>query len=435
MALVRSKTRGAILLARAHPPAPETADQWLIGLRWIAIAGMFATTIIAERLVPALHVTPLLVILAATVALNLLWTLLVTVRPGPGLLPAQILCDVLPLTGMLWFSGGTQNPFAAFMTFHIVLAGLLSGARAALAVVGASLAAFALLSFAPALPLASASLGAERVQHIGGLVSLLSLAAFIGFFVFIYVQRVEELRAQAQRHGKLAMLGQLVGAMSHELNTPLATILLASRDLAELGTQLAEKHAGEDAADVAKLSRTVAAEAQRAADIIGMMRGQVRPDQGAEDVEVAGFVRDFAGRELDRLGFTGERRLPSGEAIPARVLKAGLAQVLTNVLTNAVQATHDQPRPTIEVVVADRRGRLEVSVRDDGPGIAPEVLGRLGEPFHTTKDARGGMGLGLYLSSILAERMDGVLHVESPAAGGSGTLVTLSLKKQRPEAR
>jgi two-component system sensor histidine kinase RegB len=222
--------------------------------------------------------------------------------------------------------------------------------------------------------------------------------------------------------------------MSHELNTPLATILLASRDLAEVGTQLAAGQGGEDAADVARLARTVADEAQRAADIIGMMRGQVRPDQASEDLDVAAFVRDFAGRELDRLGYAGERRLPGAEAVPARVLKAGLAQVLTNVLTNAVQATGGQARSTIEVTVADRRGRLEVSVRDDGPGIDPDVLGRLGEPFHTTKDAGGGMGLGLYVSSVLAERMDGVLHVESPA-GPAGTLVTLSLKKSRPSGQ
>jgi two-component system, sensor histidine kinase RegB len=434
MSLVRPKTRGAILLARATPPGPESADQWLIGLRWIAIAGMFATTIIAERLVPSLPLSPLLTILAATVGLNLGWTFLSLRRPSPRLLPAQIISDVLPLTAMLWFSGGAENPFAAFMTFHIVLAGLLCGWRVALAVVGLSLAAFALLAFAPALPLDGARFGAERVKHIGDLVSLFTLAGFIGFFVFIYVQRVEELRTQAQRHSKLAMLGQLVGAMSHELNTPLATILLASRDLAEVGEHLSRQAGDEDAADVVRLSKTVAGEAQRAADIIGMMRGHVRPDEASEDVDLAAFVRQVAEKELDRLGFTGERRLPAPEPVPARILKAGLAQVLVNVLTNAVQATHRQPHAVIEVAVADRRGRYEVTVRDDGPGIAPEVLGRLGEPFHTTKQGGGGMGLGLYVSSVLAERMDGVLHVESPA-GPTGTQVTLSLKKSRPSGQ
>jgi two-component system sensor histidine kinase RegB len=281
------------------------------------------------------------------------------------------------------------------------------------------------LSFATPLPLASAPLGPARVQHIADLMAVAALSGFSGFFIFVFVQRMQDLRRENERNEKLAMLGRLVGGMSHELNTPLATILLASRDLVEVGRESANQ-------EVQSLAQTIADESQRAADLIGLMRGHVRPGQLTETIDLSTFVAEFAGRELDRLGFAGERVLPPAVPLPVLVLKAGLSHVLKNVLTNAVEAiAAAQPRvphPRIEVSIVPTPGaRVEIGVRDNGPGIEPDVLDRLGEPFQTTKEAKGGMGLGLYVSSVLADRMGGELRVDSP--DGGGTRVTLSLKR------
>jgi two-component system sensor histidine kinase RegB len=430
MASIISRARGRVLFGRATPRAPseETADSWLVRLRWVAVCGMLLTTLIARRLVPALPTAPLFITVAAIALVNAFWMVWVRRRVATGDSPTvapQIVVDVLALSVVLWFAGGVDNPFAVFLTFQIVLAGLLCTATTALGVTGLTLIAVGVLSFATPLPLASAPLGPARIQHIADLMAVAALSGFSGFFIFVFVQRMQDLRRENERDSKLAMLGRLVGGMSHELNTPLATILLASRDLVEVGRESANQ-------EVQQLAQTIADESQRAADIIGLMRGHVRPGQLNETIDLPVFVADFAARELDRLGFSGERVLPAAEAIAVPVLKAGLSHVLKNVLTNAVEAiSAAQPpvgRPRIEVSVTPAPGgRLELSVRDNGPGIEPDVLERLGEPFQTTKEAKGGMGLGLYVSSVLAAPMGGELRVDSP--DGGGTRVTLSLKR------
>jgi two-component system sensor histidine kinase RegB len=417
--------RGAVLLSGARPPSEETADRWLIRLRWVAIMGMLTTALLGERLVPALRLTPLLGVIGAVAVLNAFWMVWVHRHSAPGqprFVAHQIVLDVPALALVLWFSGGVDNPFAVFLTFQIVLAGLLCSAATTLAVTGLTLVAVGVLSFADPLPLDSAPLGAARISHVGELMSVAALSAFSGFFVFVFVQRLQELRQGSERNEKLAMLGRLVGAMSHELNTPLATILLASKDLVELGRESGN-------ADIQELSRTVAVEAQRASDIIGLMRGHIRPGQRGETIDLAAFVAAESEKELARLGYRGTLDVHVPGPLPQPVLEAGLGQVLKNVLKNAVEATAAVPAPRIEVRVdvAERAGRIDISVADNGPGIDPSLMDRLGEPFQTTKAGHGGMGLGLFVSSTLAQRMGGELHVEVP--DGGGTRVTLSLPR------
>jgi two-component system sensor histidine kinase RegB len=284
------------------------------------------------------------------------------------------------------------------------------------------LVAAGVLSFAPALPLTSAPMGAARVEHMAELMSVAALSAFSGFFVFVFVQRLQDLRREKEQSEKLAMLGRLVGGMSHELNTPLATILLASRDLALVG-----KEAGSD--EIAQLSTTIADEAQRASDIIGLMRGHVRLGQTDDAIDISAFVVDETDRELGRMGWKGDKHVTTPGPVVMRVLKAGVSQVLKNVLKNAAEATANQVAPRIEVAVQVSQAdeRVEISVRDNGSGIDPSLLDRLGEPFQTTKEDRGGLGLGLYVSSLLAKRIGGALHVDLPEGGG--TRVTLSLAR------
>jgi C4-dicarboxylate-specific signal transduction histidine kinase len=100
-----------------------------------------------------------------------------------------------------------------------------------------------------------------------------------------------------------------------------------------------------------------------------------------------------------------------------------LVQVLLNLLMNAADAMSGTGGITIEATSAE--GRVRLSVTDTGPGIAPEVEGRLFEPFVTTKPTGKGTGLGLAVCHSLIERAGGTIRTERPEAGGACFVLSL----------
>lgn len=421
--------RGQAVVVAGQVAYDDPADRWLVLLRWVAIGGMGATIVVATSLVPGLNVAGLFAVLLVIAASNLFWMGALTLkarnraalldRPeGRRWVEVQLVADVTLLTAMLWFAGGITNPFVAFLTFQIALCGLLSSPRATIGIACLTIVAVGLLCLAPPLPPLT-----SWEETMATVVSITSIAALLGAFVAVYAQRLDRLRQESGRNEKLAVLGRLVGAMSHELNTPLATILLSSRDLERYGEQMPP-------AEAKQLVSTIAAEAERANEIIGLVRGHVGPDQIVEVVELASFVEKIAAEELDRLGFSGERRFELEGPLRVPVMKRALVQLLVNVLRNATEASLLSRRRRITITVKQLAGQAEVSVEDKGPGFTPEILARLGEPFQTTKEKQGGMGLGLYVSGMLAKQMDSVLRVQS--APGGGARVSLSIDLASP---
>jgi two-component system sensor histidine kinase RegB len=415
----RARQLAVGIVARAPLPG-DSADRWLVQLRWLALVGMSATVLLGKRLVPGIAVAPLVGALSLIAVVNVAWSLALrgaTTRE-PRFVAAQLATDLGLVTVLLWHSGGLRSPFAVFLTFHLALAGILTTWRTTIGLLALTFGAIVVLLGADPLPLEGAPIGRASVELLAGLVSMASLTAFLGFVVLAYARRLERYREEAARNEKLAMLGRLVGGMSHELATPLATIVLASGDLAEMT-------AAEGGPEAAGLARTIAEEARRASDLIGLMRGHIRPDERAEAVDLAALVSDIASVELDRLAFDGERVVRARGPQPASVMTVALRHVLRNLLQNAAHATEGVAAPRIEVEVAARRGALEVRVADNGPGFSDEVLAHVGEPFRTTKEAEGGMGLGLYVCSVLARQMGGELRVGQGAAGGAEVVLRL----------
>src|SRR5688572_20912862 len=106
--------QSVLAFARAQFGTPSAPARWLVALRWVAILGMFVTTMVARKLVPSIEAGPVLIVLGVLVLVNGFWTLIVTLIDGEAketTIAAQLLMDVLGLSAVLWFSGGVSNPF------------------------------------------------------------------------------------------------------------------------------------------------------------------------------------------------------------------------------------------------------------------------------------------------------------------------------------
>lgn len=243
--------------------------------------------------------------------------------------------------------------------------------------------------------------------------------------------RAERLRAHAllrlDQVGRLNALGELAAGMAHELNQPL-TAMLANAQAAQ--RLLADVPPDVDAARGA--IEQSARQARRASDVVGRLRRTVaRPDVGTrmQPVDLGDSVRqalELIEPDLRRLGVQPDLKVDAA-ATSVQAEPVALEQIVHNVLTNAMQALEqvppDERRLELGVVRDGLRGALVV--RDSGPGIAPEALAHLFEPFFSTR--ADGLGLGLSLCETLAASMGGTLTGANSPPRGAEFRLSLSL--------
>ncbi len=225
-----------------------------------------------------------------------------------------------------------------------------------------------------------------------------------------------------QERDRLAALGQMAAGLAHEVKNPLGAIKGAAQLLNEPadGTPV-DPTAGE-------FLSIILEEVERLDRVVGSVLDYARPSKGNPgETDVNSVVR----RTLQVLSSDRDEDCSFETDLVAdlpmvRADAEQLRQVLINLMRNAVQAMNGSGRVLVSTRARSARTALpewvEVSVRDDGPGIAPQVLKSLFVPFFTTKDR--GTGLGLAISQRVVEEMGGRIEVASqPGAGSTFTVV------------
>jgi signal transduction histidine kinase len=242
-------------------------------------------------------------------------------------------------------------------------------------------------------------------------------------------RRAEELLRLGQV-GRLNTLGELAAGMAHELNQPLTAVLA--------NTQAAQRLLADDPPEMntARSAMTQAVEqARRAADVVGRLRRAVeRPDanQQSQAVDLVEAVRRalyLLEPESQRRGISPQLEGPSRLLVQADPV--ALDQIVHNLLLNALQAMErvDASHRHLLLTLTVQGGQAELAVADSGPGIAPDVLPRLFEPFFSTRE--GGLGLGLSLCESLAQGMGGSITAANGSADGAVFRLRLPLKEER----
>jgi two-component system sensor histidine kinase HydH len=247
---------------------------------------------------------------------------------------------------------------------------------------------------------------------------LLVALALVAWSARRAIAEAERARAEDER---LAALGNLAAGIAHEIRNPLNTIGLTCRYLERYVVQACEKPGCRAefnrnfeivASEVGRLSRTL--------DDFLLLARPAELDLSECDLDaVADDALALFSRELEEAGIRLERR--RGGDLLAAADRDRMLQVFTNIIKNSVQAMGEGG--TLSVTSAQANGRASVAFADTGPGISPDLLHRIFEPYYSTK--RSGLGLGLSLSKKIVTAHGGSIDVASQPGGGTVFTVIL----------
>ena len=283
---------------------------------------------------------------------------------------------------------------------------------------------------AGARPIGSLSL--SRVEPASFTSDELELVSLLGRLAATAVQNIRAYEAEHQTVEELRRLSALradfVSLVSHELRSPMAAVIGAARTLEQRWRQLTPDQRE-------SFLGLIADETSRLAALIGDVLDTSRIEAGTfsytfDDVDVAALVQETAetaqvGQDEVRVRASVPGRLPA-----VRGDRARLRQVLVNLIENAVK--YSTAGDEIEVAAAATNGKVHVSVRDSGPGIAPEHQRLIFEKFGRANvggAGKPGTGLGLFIARSIAEAHGGSVEVDS--SPGHGATFTMTLPVER----
>ena len=419
-----------------HPSRHVRLDT-ILRLRWLAALGQFAAIfIVAQGLDFDVPVVPCLAIVGLSALLNL--SLQIAFNPMQRLEPvyaaALLALNIVELAGLLYFTGGLENPFSFLFLAPVLISATALPIRFTIALGLLAVAcASALVFFHLPLPWdRDDPLILPQIYLYGVWLSILLAIGVTSLYAF---QVTEESRKLSNalaatelvltREQHLTQLDGLAAAAAHELGTPLSTIFLISRELEKTVTD------GPFAGDI----KTLREQAQRCRDILAKI-AQLSSSGAPFDhmplstliEEVVAPHRDFGVAIKVRIAVAGTRE-PVGARNPAVLYGVG------NILENAV----DFARQTVEVNAWWNNETVEIVISDDGPGIAPDMLKRIGEPYLSRRPSadeseHSGLGLGVFIARTLLERTGAKVTFTNRTFPDHGAVVSIIWPRDRFEA-
>ena len=412
-----------------HPRRNVRLDT-LVRLRWLAVGGQTAAVLVVHYVFDfTLPLTACLLVIGCSAALNL--ALRLRFRPIERLEPDRaawlLAFDIVQLASLLYLTGGVENPFVFLFLGPVLIAATALPPRMTL-MLGALAAACAtaLVFFHLPLPWVSDEpLTLPPMYLLGVWFSLLVALGVIGAYAWQIAEEARlltdalaatELVLAHEQH--LSQLDGLAAAAAHELGTPLSTIAVVVREL-ERAIEPTSPHA-EDV----KLLRE---QAQRCREILAKLTQLSASGEPFERSKLSALIEEVVaphrhfGVAIDVALAPGDAAEPIGGRNPAILYGLG------NLLENAVDFALER----VDVKADWSAEDVAVTITDDGPGFAPEILDRLGEPYVTSQRRRrmnvdggaGGLGLGFFIAKTLLERSGATLAFENRPAPERGAVV------------
>jgi two-component system sensor histidine kinase RegB len=421
-----------------HPRRYVRLDT-ILRLRWLAVLGQLAAIfVVRQGLEFDVEVLPCVTIIGLSALLNL--TLQIAFNPMRRLEPAYaaalLALNIVELAGLLFFTGGLQNPFSFLFLVPVLISATALPVRLTIGLGALALACASVLVFFH-FPLPWDSDDPLILPPIYLFGVWLSIVLAIGVTSLYAFQVTEEARKLSDalaatelvlaREQHLTQLDGLAAAAAHELGTPLSTIFLISREL-ERSSQNSQ---------IAGDIKTLREQAQRCRDILAKIT-QLSASGAPFDrmplstliEEIVAPHRDFGVTIKVRIAVAGSRE-PVGTRNPAILYGIG------NILENAV----DFARSTVEVNAWWNNETIEIVISDDGPGFAPDIIKRIGEPYlsrrRSPEEAQSdhrGLGLGVFIARTLLERTGANVSFTNRIFPDHGAVVQIAWPRAHFEA-
>ena len=409
----------------------------LSNLRWLAIAGQSAALFLVYFAFGySLPLVSCIIAIAVSAVLNIVLALRYPASHRLANREASyyLAFDVLQLAALLYLTGGITNPFALMFVAPVVIAAATLNLGNTLVLAGIAFGSVSLIGiFHRPLPWpAGDTLVLPQLYQAG-----IWAAQVIGIgFTSVYAWRIasESSRMSAglaatqlalAREHRLASLGALATAAAHELGTPLGTIAIVARELERAlpansseveDVRLLRDQAERCRAIIARLANPEEAMLGQAARLpLGALLDDIAAPHRGEDIAITVTV-------------------PHGDA-DNPVPQVWRAPELLHGLGNIIENAADFAQTEVRIEAFWDANSLNVVIEDDGPGFAPEIFERIGEPYVTSRPGHHapgesdigpgalgeheGMGLGFFIAKVLLEQTGGTVKAVNPSGGGA----------------
>lgn len=406
----------------------------LVLLRSISIAGQCIALILVYRLLDIqLAWIPMLSTIGALTLINVLsWLRLRSGYPVTNFeIFTQLCIDVTSLSVLLYFSGGSTNPFISLYMLPLIItaATLTRSYTWAMAVITTACYSLLMKYYVP-LPMMGAD--HEHMQHAmqsGDIFSMHVLGMWLGFvisavvvayFVVKMAQTVRDrdeslarVREETLRNERIVELGMQAAGAAHEMGSPLSTMLVVIGELKHETTILPEWK---------NSLNLLEGQVRGCKSILDKLLVNARENETITTQPIDKFLAETLDewqllRPTARYLFNKTGNQPS----PQLRIDPSLRAALMNLLNNAADASPEN----IDIHASWNNEHFTLEIHDYGTGLTAATAARAGTAFFTTKE--GGRGLGLFLANATLERLGGRVRLFNRFSGGATTEVTLPL--------
>jgi two-component system sensor histidine kinase RegB len=414
-----------------HPPRRNVRLDTLVRLRWLTVIGQItAVLLVYYGLDFELPIYACLAVIGLSAWLNVALRLRfhMTQRLEPDRTAWLLAFDIGELAVLLFLTGGLENPFAFLFLGPVLLSAAALPPRYTLMLGGFAIACATVLVFAHyPLPWDSEDpLQLPPIYLIGVWFSILLATGFIGVYTWQITEESRQLsdalaatELVLAREQHLSQLDGLAAAAAHELGTPLSTILVIAKEL-ENAIRADAPH-GDDV-------RLLREQATRCRDILAKLAELSSSGEPFDRMPLTALIEEVVAPHRNFGVAIDVTVPPECEAEPVGARNPAILYGLGNLLENAVDFARER------VVVGARwtEATVEVTISDDGPGFAPEIMDRIGEPYVTSRrnpdeadEVPAGLGLGFFIAKTLLERSGATLAFENRAAPARGAIVRM----------